>query len=224
MRTACLASSAGQSLHVDVQSPRLRVAPRAVLACTRSRSSLLRGAALGLPSGEAVADALSVEPLPADQLAPAMPGRTPLWFYVLREAQVEHGGEHLGPVGGRILDETLLGLLRADQQSYLRVDPAWQPELPARSGDPSAFDMADRLAYAVPDQTGRFQPAGPAAAASAPSATAASSRTITSVAHPHLTGAGWQPGPILTTQLDPGRVGPTGRGRPHVRGHGVVAE
>ncbi len=30
-----------------------------------------------------------------------------------------HNGEHLGPVGGRIVAETLLGLLRADPQSYL---------------------------------------------------------------------------------------------------------
>lgn len=29
--------------------------------------------------------------------------RTPLWFYVLREADVVANGEHLGPVGGRIV-------------------------------------------------------------------------------------------------------------------------
>jgi hypothetical protein len=118
--------------------------------------NLLRGAALGLPSGEAVARRMSLSPLPPQHLAPATAGRTPLWFYVLREAQVLHAGEHLGPVGGRIVGETLLGLLRADQQSYLQLDPTWQPKLPARSGDARSFDMADLLTYACEDQSRRF--------------------------------------------------------------------
>lgn len=118
--------------------------------------NLRRGAALGLPSGQAVATLIDVEPLTDADLTPAPPGRAPLWFYVLREAQVLHDGQHLGPVGGRIVGETLLGLLRADPQSYLNVEPAWVPTLPARSGDPRNFDMVDLLTYAVPDQATRF--------------------------------------------------------------------
>lgn len=118
--------------------------------------NLRRGAALGLPSGEAVAAALGVDALAAADVAPATPGRTPLWFYVLREAQLLAGGQHLGPVGGRIVGETLLGLLRADSQSYLQLEPTWVPELPTRSGDPRSFDMVDLLTYAVPDQVRRF--------------------------------------------------------------------
>lgn len=118
--------------------------------------NLQRGASLGLSSGQAVARELGVEPLPDDQLAPAAAGRAPLWFYVLREAQVLHSGEHLGPVGGRIVGETLLGLLRADPQSYLSLAPTWVPELPSRTGDAREFDMVDLLCYAVPDQAVRF--------------------------------------------------------------------
>lgn len=118
--------------------------------------NLLRGAALGLPSGEAVAAALGVEPLDAASLAPAVVGRTPLWFYVLREAQLVTGGQHLGPVGGRIVGETLLGLLRADPQSYLRLEPTWTPQLPTRTGDPRQFDIVDLLNHAVPQQAVRF--------------------------------------------------------------------
>jgi hypothetical protein len=118
--------------------------------------NLLRGAALGLPSGQAVAAAMREAPLDDADLAPARPGNAPLWFYVLREAQVRAAGRHLGPVGGRIVGETLLGLLRADPQSYLRIDPEWEPDLPSRGDGPRSFDMTDLLAYAAPDQARRF--------------------------------------------------------------------
>jgi hypothetical protein len=118
--------------------------------------NLLRGAALGLPSGQAVATALDLAPLADADLQPASPGRAPLWFYVLREAQLMTGGQHLGPVGGRIVAETLLGLLRADPQSYLQLEPGWVPTLPSRSGDPRQFDTVDLISFAVPDQATRF--------------------------------------------------------------------
>ncbi len=118
--------------------------------------NLQRGAALGLPSGQDVAEAMRQEPLADSDLAPAAAGRAPLWFYVLREAQILHDGKHLGPVGGRIVGETLLGLLRADPQSYLTLEPDWAPDIEARTGDARNFDMADLLRYAVADQVVRF--------------------------------------------------------------------
>ena len=33
----------------------------------------------------------------------------------------------LGPVGGRIVAETFVGLLLADSSSYLNLDPLWLP-------------------------------------------------------------------------------------------------
>jgi len=119
-------------------------------------SNLMRGAALRLPAGQDVAAHMRVDVLNDAQLSPAQPGNAPLWFYVLREAEVLHGGEHLGPVGGRIVGETLLGLLRADPRSYLRLEPTWKPTLPTASGDSASFDMADLLRVAVPNQCVRF--------------------------------------------------------------------
>ncbi len=54
---------------------------------------------------------------------------TPLWYYILAEAEQTAGGLHLGPVGGRIVTETLIGLLRADPTSYLSVHPRFKPFL-----------------------------------------------------------------------------------------------
>lgn len=60
---------------------------------------LQRGQGLGLPSGEAVARRMSEEPLSAEEVGLGWDGETPLWFYILREADARQGGERLGPVG-----------------------------------------------------------------------------------------------------------------------------
>ena len=78
---------------------------------------LLRGRTTGLPSGEAVARLLGVAPLTADELEHAWPDGSPLWFYILKEAAHRGRGDRLGPVGGRIVAEVLIGLLRADPTS-----------------------------------------------------------------------------------------------------------
>jgi hypothetical protein len=54
---------------------------------------------------------------------------TPLWYYVLAEAKATTDGLTLGPVGGRIITETLIGLLRLDPNSYLSADPGFTPFL-----------------------------------------------------------------------------------------------
>ena len=70
---------------------------------------------------------------------------TPLWYYVLKEAEVRAGGEHLGEFGDRIVAEVLLGLLEADPSSF-KVEPGWRPVLPAAQS--GTFTMADLLRFA----------------------------------------------------------------------------
>ncbi|WP_230686329.1 peroxidase family protein [Catellatospora vulcania] len=103
---------------------------------------LLRGDTTALPSGEAVARLLTVAPLTADELEQTWPQGTPLWFYILKEAEHRGSGDRLGPVGGRIVAEVLIGLLRADAASYLSLEPDWQPKLPATD---AGFGLADLL-------------------------------------------------------------------------------
>jgi hypothetical protein len=109
---------------------------------------LVRGLGTSLPSGEAVARAMGVEPLTSDELDLREHGwrsETPLWLYVLREAWVRQGGDRLGDVGGRIVAEVLVWIIRSDPESYLRLDPAWAPTLPRRA---PTFRLTDLL---VPD-------------------------------------------------------------------------
>jgi len=57
------------------------------------------------------------------------------------EAEVLHDGDRLGPVGGRIIGEVLVGIIDADPESFRSVDPDWTPTLPARRA--GAFGLAD---------------------------------------------------------------------------------
>jgi hypothetical protein len=91
---------------------------------------LVRGEGVGLPSGEAVARLMGESPLTADEVGTSRAGwsgETPLWYYILREADVREGGERLGPVGARIVGEVLIGLLDLDEESVRHAPPSWSP-------------------------------------------------------------------------------------------------
>lgn len=103
---------------------------------------LQRGRATALPSGEAVARALGAAPLTADHIAlPGWKGETPLWVYVQREAAALHSGNRLGPVGGRIVAETLWAIVEGDGRSYAGRS-GWTPVLPSHTG---RFGLVDLL-------------------------------------------------------------------------------
>jgi hypothetical protein len=83
---------------------------------------------------------------------------TPLWLYILKEGHLMEGGEHLGPVGGRIVGEVIIGLLQLDRDSYVWAHPRWQPQLPTRSGRVTGdFRTIDFLTFAAVDPTRRGQ-------------------------------------------------------------------
>jgi hypothetical protein len=104
--------------------------------------TLWRGARIGLPSGQDVARALCLKPLESE-IAPAdgphteiltaygLVKDTPLWYYVLKEAELNSKREKapLGPVGSRIIADVIVGALRADPNSYLSINPSWKPNL-----------------------------------------------------------------------------------------------
>ncbi|MFT4120089.1 peroxidase family protein [Bradyrhizobium sp.] len=123
-----------------------------------AQRNLLRGWRMRLPSGQAVAEAMGLEPLKdkeirigkftgakddivatIDEIDPAFKGNCPLWTYVLAETvevkvplKTTRGEKKiktrkLGPVGGRIVAETIVGLLAHDSQSYVSQNPLWKP-------------------------------------------------------------------------------------------------
>jgi hypothetical protein len=92
---------------------------------------LQRGQGVGLPSGEAVARHMGIAPLTAEEVgigSAGWRGDTPLWYYILREADTCTGGHRLGPVGGRIVTEVLVGLVDADATSFRQNSRDWRPQ------------------------------------------------------------------------------------------------
>ena len=92
------------------------------------------------------------------QLGANLDTSTPLFFYLLREADVMADGLHLGPTGGRIVAEVFMGMLEVDGDSYMNVDGGWSPTLPQRDGPIGTdFTMADLLTIAGVDPDSRGQ-------------------------------------------------------------------
>jgi hypothetical protein len=120
--------------------------------------TLKRGSKMRLPSGEEFArrfkrkpiDPIVLFPGQNDFFAADLNRRTPLWYYLLREAEVEPNPESplpppinrqlqkLGTLGSRIVSETLYQLLKADSESISNKGRKWKPPKftfrPARVG------------------------------------------------------------------------------------------
>jgi hypothetical protein len=128
------------------------------IAQSLATRNLLRGKRLSLPSGQDVAAAMGITPLTDAQLFTGtglshgvlddLAGRAPLWYYILKEAEVIGGAAQLGPVGGRIVAEVLIGLLAGDPLSFLNVSPSWHPTLPAATA--GHFTLSDLINVAIP--------------------------------------------------------------------------
>ncbi|MGA0596821.1 hypothetical protein [Enterovirga sp. CN4-39] len=117
--------------------------------------NLRRGVQIGLPSGQDVCRAMGLTPLTPLEVAKGPDGAaakrqglheaTPLWYYVLKEAEHFHGGKRLGPMASTIVAETFLGLVHGDHESFLWQRSNWKPELP--SAQAGHFTMADLIRF-----------------------------------------------------------------------------
>jgi hypothetical protein len=90
-------------------------------------------------------------------IRPSFVQSTPLFYYILKEAELREDGLRLGPVGARIVAEVFIGLLQLDPDSYFSVQPDWTPTLPTHDGTPQSFRMIDFLTFARVDPNSRGQ-------------------------------------------------------------------
>jgi hypothetical protein len=118
---------------------------------------LQTGAMLGLPLGQEVAESFKLKALSDSEIADGLNNdaikiltdnnlhkETPLWYYILREAELQNDGECLGEVGGRIVADTVIGLVKASNYSILK-NGKWEPDL--GQIQPNQFDMTELLVF-----------------------------------------------------------------------------
>jgi hypothetical protein len=150
-----------------------------------SARTLLRGARASLPTGQEVAQKLvnkglldTSQVLTGPQLAArvdstndssgevlteiSMLDRTPLYYYLLKEAEV-HGFENhtLGPAGTRIVAEVIERVLRADPKSYLNaIGIDWNlPDWRFADGTSGKINSITRLVQMIGDELPQGCPA-----------------------------------------------------------------
>ncbi|HEV2806159.1 MAG TPA: peroxidase family protein [Chthoniobacterales bacterium] len=109
--------------------------------------TLLRGARAKLPSGQEAAEALAAEgkiaandcltssQLTADRCnasgsvlrSARLERNTPLFYYILKEAELKGDGLTLGPLGSHVVSEAIQNALEADPNGYMAIaGPDWE--------------------------------------------------------------------------------------------------
>jgi hypothetical protein len=132
--------------------------------------NLTRASMMELATGQQIAELFGVEPLTAEQILAGNGGAvveglseeqkaqlvaaTPLWFYILREAEIGNG--RMGPVGGRITAEVFHRAMEGSRISIVR-SPYWRPTL---GPDSSTFRMVDLLLFAFEGKADLLNPLG----------------------------------------------------------------
>lgn len=132
--------------------------------------NLTRANMVDLASGQQMAKLFGVTPLSSEQILQGNQGAsldtltdeqksvvtttTPLWFYILREAEFNAG--RLGPVGGRIVAEVFHRSMEGSRISIVR-DPSWQPVF---GPDKKTFRMTDLMLFAFEGKADLLNPLG----------------------------------------------------------------
>jgi hypothetical protein len=124
--------------------------------------NLVRGYVLRLPTGQEVANKIGL--LAEERLSPEIIAgssdakiaqllrdsgfdkNTPLWYYILKEAEHFNDGGRLGPVGSRIVAETFVGIIWNSDHSILKDGETPVPAFGPRKDD-GKFGMVDMLKY-----------------------------------------------------------------------------
>ena len=117
--------------------------------------NMIRAAFYAMPSGQSVATAMGIDPIPVSAFPAAatldngaFASGLPLWYYLLGESDMDNGGHVLGPVGGRIVADVFVRTLQDDPGSILNgVGRVFRPLRPVALV-PGHLTMADLLTFA----------------------------------------------------------------------------
>ncbi len=132
--------------------------------------NLARAQMVRLATGQQMAEMMGITPLTAAQIIDGAGGTdltgltqaqkdqlvayTPLWFYILREAELNNG--RLTGVGGRIVAEVFHRAMEGSRTSILH-NPFWRPSL---GPDSNTFRMVDLMLFAFEGKADLLNPLG----------------------------------------------------------------
>lgn len=119
--------------------------------------NLVRGSRIGLPSAQDIASAMGITPLTPEELLQnsqqekvlsewELHIKTPLWYYVNREAEVLGNSSRFGPLASTIICETFHGLAKGSRRSIL--DPenkGWKPDTDLLPSNENFYSFTDLL-------------------------------------------------------------------------------
>ncbi|MBE1283496.1 MAG: hypothetical protein GJ676_09300 [Rhodobacteraceae bacterium] len=146
----------------------LKNAPVAGATINLAHHTLKRQYTLGLPTGQQLAQLAGAPVMSsAEVLGTGYPNiaaaiaqagfgtDTPLWFYILREAEFFHGGGRLGPLGSRLVCETLHASIENSAVSILTDTGGPAPEISfvptmPRVTNGGLYKIEDIIALAYP--------------------------------------------------------------------------
>jgi hypothetical protein len=131
--------------------------------------NLTRANMVNLADGQQMAQFLGAKPLSAEEIVgngldgailsglddetkQRLTTSTPLWFYILREAEQNNG--KLGQVGGRIVAEVFHRAIESSRISILRR-PSWRPDL---GPDENTFRLVDLVLFAFEGDVNLINP------------------------------------------------------------------
>ena len=152
--------------YIRPTSPASKV-PRTKTTFNLAKETLHRQLEFRMASAQTMIDAinatmpvaLKIDKLTDDELAgsqsqpigkafgafPELLEKTPIWFYVLREAEVRGNGNRLGPLGSRLVAETFHAAVEAAGADAITAHEDWAPTLPCH--DAARFKMADLILF-----------------------------------------------------------------------------
>jgi hypothetical protein len=132
--------------------------------------NLTRAQMVKLATGQQMAEMVGITPLTPTQIIDGAGGAvltslpksqqdelvayTPLWFYILREAELNNG--RLTGVGGRIVAEVFYRAMEGSKTSILH-NPFWRPSL---GPDANTFRMVDLMLFAFEGKAELLNPLG----------------------------------------------------------------
>lgn len=134
-----------QRIDTCVTSPMAKIPGDKEKAISMAKQNLKRGKDFELASGQQIAKKMGLKFLKGL----ASNQETPLWYYVLQEAEYLHQGTQLGPLAGHIVAEVFLAKLFQDPTSFFMTNPAWNPQKEAFipfTGE--GFELKDLVAFA----------------------------------------------------------------------------